>query len=114
MTASFSILLLLLAWADASVIVKVDHTFGVELLNDLFGLLVLISQSIVVSQLLLSFCKASHLCLEVLLLQEGLLLIGLHLSVGASALATNFEHVSTGTLLLCNMIRSKIFKIMGR
>ena len=94
-----SVVLLLLAGTDAAVLVEVDHTLCIQLLDDFLGLHVLHLQSVIIGQPLLDLSQASNLRLEVLFLQQRLLLVSLDLGMSPSALAADLQHVGTGTFL---------------
>ena len=70
-----------------------------ELLDHGLGLLVLGHHSVVVGQLLLALGEARELGLDVLLLEESLLLVGLDLRLGTSALGADLQHVCGGAFL---------------
>ena len=91
--------MLLLAWGDPTVLVDLDLAGGLELADDLLGVLVLRRHLVEHRQLLLCIGEAGQLGLEIHLSGGRLLLVGMHLGRRSSALATHFEHVGGGTLL---------------
>jgi hypothetical protein len=95
-TAAGSVGVLSLAGREAAVLVELDVTRGLQLVDDGLGLLVLGHHLVVVGQLLLSVGDACELDLGVLLLDDRFLLVGLDLSLRASALGADLEHVGAG------------------
>ena len=92
---------LLLARRDDAILVDVNMARFMQLAHEFLGLLVLGLQLIEHGQLLLGLSEARQLGLDVLLAEERLLLVCLHLSLSASPLRADLEHVSRGAFLDC-------------
>ena len=88
-----------LAGRDDAALVDLDVAGGLQLADDLLGVRVLGCHLVVVGQLLLGLGKARELGRGVLLLEESLLLVGLDLGLGASALRADLQHVGAGASL---------------
>ena len=92
---------LLLAGRDDAILVDVDDALGLELVEDILGLLVLLLHALVVRELLLGRGDELELGRD-LLLPVGLgLLGGLDFFPGAAALAGDLQHVRGHALRDC-------------
>ena len=89
---------LLLAGRDDAVAVNVDQALGLHLVDDVGGLLILLSHPVVVGELLFRLGDECQLGIELGLPVRVSLLLGGYLVSGSSSLAAHFEHVGTNAL----------------
>ena len=84
-----------------TIVVDVDLAGGVQLRDHLLGVLILSNHAIKLSKLRLRLLKPRQPILDVLLLEHGLLFVGLHLGLCSSPLGADFQHVHRRTFVDC-------------
>ena len=85
----------LLAGTDVPTIIDIDHTLGLELVDHLLGLLVLLDHLVELSQLLLGSSQLCHFSLHICLFVGFGLLGGSDFGSGPSSFAGDLQHVGT-------------------
>lgn len=94
-------IIILFAGRDAALVVDVDLAGGVQLLDDLLGVLVLRGHPIELGELRLRLLEPRQPILDVLLLEDGLLLVGLDLGLCPPPLGADLQHVHGRAFVDC-------------
>ena len=89
----------LFAGRDAAMIIDVHLARGVKLRDDVLGVLVLRGHAVELGELRLRLLQPGQSILDVLLLQDGLLFVGLHLGLCPPPLRADLEHVCGRTFV---------------
>ena len=102
-----------LAGRDVAMVIYIDLASSVQLLNNVLSMLVLCSHPVELGELRLHLLKPGQPVLNVLLLQHGLLLVGLHLGLCSPPLRADLQHVHGRTFVDCQKKKQMSEKVMN-